>query len=119
MQVWVSDIFGNIELWVSGFEPLGVERPPLALRHRQPHRFAHDPPPDVGKSNFGCLGLTFPLAAELTQRGIRPKRWPAALEAFDRRFGHAVGSAAHLREFLARVAQRWLHGIRACRDVFT
>lgn len=59
------------------------------------------------------------LAAELTQRGIRPERWPAALEAFDRRFGHAVGSAAHLRAFLARVAQRWLHGIRACRDVFT
>ncbi len=64
-----------------------------------------------------------PLPPELNEvlarMGIVPERWSLVLEGFERLFSQAVGNESALAEFLQRVGQRTVRGIRRCRSAFT
>jgi hypothetical protein len=55
----------------------------------------------------------------LRQWGIAPDYWCEAIEKFDRWFHRAVGHTDRLVTRVQRAKQRWIQGIRRCRQVFT
>ncbi len=55
----------------------------------------------------------------LTRWGVNPQAWLVQLEHLDNRCTRALGAAHRMAERAAEVAQRWLHGIRLCREIFT
>ena len=55
----------------------------------------------------------------LRQWGIDPDYWCEAIEKFELWFHRAVGHPDHLVTPIQRAKQRWIQGIRPCRQVFT
>jgi REP element-mobilizing transposase RayT len=50
---------------------------------------------------------------------IDPEQWIKAANDMERRFYHAIGPVASLREFCQRLNKRWLHGSRACSALYS
>ncbi len=59
------------------------------------------------------------LEEVLTRWGVNPQAWLVQLEHLDNRCTRALGAAHRMAERAAEVAQRWLQGIRLCREIFT
>lgn len=55
----------------------------------------------------------------LRDRGVEPSRWFDVIEHFGNWFHWAAGCAGRVAEASQRAGRQWVHGIRACRDVFT
>jgi hypothetical protein len=59
------------------------------------------------------------LEETLTRWGVNPQAWLVQLEHLDNRCTRALGAAHRMAERAADMAQRWLQGIRLCREIFT
>ena len=59
------------------------------------------------------------VARILRQWGIAPDYWCEAIDKFANWFRRAVGHKDHLAVSIQRRKQRWIQGIRPCRQVFT
>jgi len=59
------------------------------------------------------------LEAVLRTWGIQPSCWSTMIEHFEQWFHIAVGSVAQLTAMIERTGQKWIQGIRHCRDAFT
>lgn len=58
------------------------------------------------------------LQQVLVRFDIFPDRWATAVGRFERIFGRAVGNAHAIAGILAMLGQKWLRGLKECRQVF-
>ena len=59
------------------------------------------------------------LESLLAAAGIEPSTWLGVVEHFGHWFHRAAGHAERIGHLVARQGKQWIHGIQACRNVFT
>jgi putative transposase len=59
------------------------------------------------------------LPSILDRLGIVPKQWLRSAGHVEQHFFRAIGPIAKLEKLCEKLNQRWLHGVRACRELYS
>jgi hypothetical protein len=58
------------------------------------------------------------LAPILDRLHIKESAWLDAVQGYDRKFGHIVGSASRIAEKASRSGRRWFRGVSSAMETF-